>query len=28
VVCLHCKRPSEVNAGVDCDDSVEDVLAV
>jgi len=27
-VCLHCKLPSEVDAGVDCDDGIEDEFAV
>jgi len=27
-ICLHRKRPSEVNTSVDCDDSIEDELAV
>lgn len=27
-ICLHCKLPSEVNTSVDCDDSIEDELAV
>lgn len=27
-ICLHCKRPSEVNTSVDCDDSIEDELGV
>lgn len=27
-ICLRCKFPGEVNPGVDCDDSIEDELAV
>lgn len=27
-ICLRCKRPGEINTSVDCDDGIEDELAV